>query len=57
MTPIDPVEVRFDKYCYRCEHQAKDENDHPCRWCLGQPWNEGSEKPIEYKEKKNANDD
>lgn len=51
MTPVNAVEVRFDKYCKLCKHQEAKEEDYPCRYCLGQPWNEGSEKPIEFEAK------
>ena len=43
-------EVQFDKYCKKCKHKIKNENEEPCDECLSEPTNLYSEKPIKYKE-------
>lgn len=54
-------EVRFDKWCSKCEHYDKNATDLPCNDCLAQGWNVDSTKPLYFKdngkEKKNGNDD
>lgn len=46
--------VEFDKWCPKCEHWEKREDEDPCFDCLNQGWNEDSHKPILYKEKDNG---
>ena len=43
-------EVDFAKYCRTCQHWEKEDIDDPCNFCLGEPANEYSHKPIEYVE-------
>ena len=47
-------EVRFDKWCPKCEHEKESEFDvkSPCFDCLYEPSNRFSTKPVNYKEKK-----
>lgn len=44
--------VDFNKYCKTCEHRDLDEWRDPCNECLDNAVNEHSQKPINYKEKK-----
>jgi hypothetical protein len=46
-------EVRFDKYCHKCQHY--DENNEykdPCEECLDHPLNLHTEKPFNYEERR-----
>lgn len=45
--------VDFEKYCPKCEHYSKSENEDPCWGCLDTPTNTYSHKPILFKEKEN----
>ncbi len=45
-------EVLFDKYCDKCKHVDKKENESPCDECLSEPTNLHSEKPVKYEESK-----
>jgi hypothetical protein len=51
MDEIREQEVRFDRWCKKCEHENKKESKDPCNDCLAQGWNEGTTKPIHFKEK------
>lgn len=51
MTEPTPKEVRFDLYCKKCEHEKLYDAEEPCNACLEQCWNEGTDQPINYKEK------
>ena len=51
MIDIVQEEVYFDEYCKKCEHKDLKETLDPCNACLAQCWNEGSHKPVYYKEK------
>lgn len=44
-------EVRFDKWCPKCENEKLTERDEPCSECLCVPVNLHTDKPIKYKEK------
>lgn len=48
-------EIRFDKWCKRCEYEKDSEFDvkSPCYECLYHMYNNDSTKPIEFKEKNN----
>lgn len=48
---MDVKEVNFRLYCPKCKYYPLGSTDDPCNECLGQPWNENSHKPINYKEK------
>jgi len=50
MSNLAYKEVRFNKYCYKCLYSGVPEAHDPCNSCLAQGMNEGTEKPIEYKE-------
>lgn len=51
MTDPTPKEVDYSKYCETCEHREVNEVEEPCNTCLEQFWNEGTDQPINYKEK------
>lgn len=44
-------EVYFDQYCPLCEHEAKEEWENPCYYCMSEFTNQNSHKPVYYKEK------
>ena len=44
-------EVDFYKYCKICKHSDLKGTEHPCCICLSNPVNEGTDKPVEWKEK------
>lgn len=44
-------EVYFDKYCYKCKHSDKKENEEPCDDCLEEPFMVNSHKPSKFEEK------
>lgn len=43
--------VEFDKWCSKCEHENKNENESPCDICLSEPVNTDSRKPVCFKER------
>ncbi|MDT3386451.1 MAG: hypothetical protein LIR46_01585 [Bacteroidota bacterium] len=43
--------VAFDKYCDKCEFHDKDPAHDPCNDCLAVGGREGTDVPINYKEK------
>lgn len=45
-------EVRFDIYCKECKHYTKSATDDPCNHCLGNPSNEDSHVPVDFKQVK-----
>ena len=47
---ITKKEVYFDQYCKTCKFKDKDEQQDPCDECLNEYFNEGSHKPVKYKE-------
>ena len=51
MDETNMKEVRFDKWCSRCEHKDLDEHKDPCNACLDYGGREGSAKPEYFKEK------
>ena len=44
-------EVFFDKYCKDCKHKDKKENECPCDYCLSNPINLYSHKPVKWEKK------
>ena len=46
----DYKEVRFNKYCEKCKHKDVKAYKEPCNECLEHGMNEGSEKPVNFKE-------
>ncbi len=48
----DYKEVYYDQYCSRCVHRELEEDDEPCRDCLGEPVNVYSHKPVYWEENK-----
>ena len=42
-------EVRFDIYCKECEFANASASNDPCDECLGNPSNEGSHVPMNFK--------
>lgn len=51
MTEPTPMKVRFDLYCEKCKYAKLYYLEEPCNTCMEQRWNEGSDQPINYKEK------
>lgn len=51
MEDLNEKEVRFDIYCQKCKHHDEPETEDPCDYCMSEPSNWGSEKPIMFKEK------
>lgn len=45
-------EARYDLYCSKCKHWLIPETEEPCTSCLDQPYNEHSQKPICFEERK-----
>ena len=43
--------VRFDKWCKKCKYSDQSATKDPCNDCLAVGGREGTEKPINYKEK------
>ena len=41
-------EVYFDQWCASCKHKDLEEDQEPCHWCLQQPWNANSHRPVYY---------
>lgn len=41
-------EVAFAKYCVKCKHFNEPEAGDTCNYCLANPSNEGSRKPVKY---------
>ena len=50
MTDDQELEVYFDKYCKTCKHELLKENESPCDFCLEEPVNLGSHKPVKWEE-------
>lgn len=44
-------EVDFHKYCEKCEHFSKKEDEEPCDECLEEPYNLYSHKPTKFKDR------
>lgn len=40
--------VYFEKFCNKCVHEKKKEEEEPCRECLTRPVNDHSHKPIKF---------
>lgn len=51
MEAIDKI-VEFDKYCKTCIYSKYKEDEEPCCFCLVEPTNTYSHKPVKHKEKK-----
>lgn len=47
----DFKEVRFDIYCKTCQYHEKAAYEDPCNECLCYGMREGTEKPLNWKEK------
>lgn len=43
-------EVDFQSYCSKCVYAKIDETDDPCNYCLAEPSNSYSRKPMMYKD-------
>lgn len=52
MTSPHDKEVRYDLYCPSCEYYELEEHKDPCCVCLKKFFNEGTDKPVHYKENK-----
>lgn len=46
--------VRFDVYCRTCKFKDLREDEDPCDYCLANPVNTNSHKPVKYKEKEES---
>ena len=51
MATLKVKEVDYNLYCNKCIHEKKEEYEDPCHDCLTHGWNEGSHKPVYFKEK------
>lgn len=49
-------EVDFEKWCPLCKYEKLDEEEDPCWYCLEEPANEDSTKPVEFVEKRTKNE-
>ena len=47
-------EVDFARYCPKCVHEKKTENEQPCCRCLSAWTNLYTDKPTEFEAKKNG---
>lgn len=47
---LNMKEVDYAEYCNKCVFRNLSESEDPCWDCLSQPVNEGSQKPVRYKE-------
>ena len=47
----DYFEVDFEKFCDKCKHKDRKENEQPCRDCLDIPMNLHSRKPTRWEAK------
>ena len=45
------VEVDFVTYCQRCTYEKEKETEEPCTICMESPLNDGTSKPILFKER------
>lgn len=52
MNHDDYREVDFNKYCKTCKHEDISEAEDPCNECLDEPYNEYTDKPVKWEEKK-----
>ena len=45
--------VEFDKWCKTCkfEKDSEDDENSPCWYCLEEPLNQFTDRPVNYKEK------
>lgn len=46
--------VEFEKWCNKCVHYEKNENEEPCDDCLEHSTNEDSRKPVKFQNRKGA---
>lgn len=46
--------VYFGEYCNKCKHCDKKEEEAPCFFCLDEPVNVYSHKPVKFEEKENG---
>lgn len=44
-------EVNFEKYCKTCKNEKRPETQIPCCYCLEEPLNLFSEKPVKWEPK------
>ena len=51
MINTETKEVYFGTYCKTCVHKDKKEHEEPCDYCLDNPMNSESHKPVKYEEK------
>ncbi|MBO7453453.1 MAG: hypothetical protein J6U54_24225 [Clostridiales bacterium] len=51
MAEIVDMIVEFDKFCKDCEYYKEDETFEKCAECLQNPVNQGSIKPVMFKER------
>lgn len=48
----DMREVDFNKYCKTCKYEELYEEEDPCFECLDEPYNEYTDKPVKWEEKR-----
>lgn len=44
-------EVYYDEFCKKCKFEEREEDEDPCWYCLDEPMNINSHKPLEFREK------
>lgn len=49
----DYKEVNFGEYCKTCKYEKRSERMIPCCYCLEEPLNLYSEKPVKWEAKEN----
>lgn len=50
MPELIDKEVYFDQYCKTCKYCGINEDEEPCHWCLQEPSNQYSHKPVYWEE-------
>lgn len=48
-------EVFFFGYCKNCKYLSKRDEEEPCCYCLEEPFNINSHKPVKFEEKEVKN--
>ena len=48
---FDNKEVYFNEYCIKCKYLNYPEEAEPCCYCLAEPYNLNSHKPVKFEER------
>lgn len=46
-------EVYFHEYCIKCKYRERSGQQEPCCYCMDEPLNLHSHKPVKFEEKEN----